>query len=441
MRVPDMMCNRRELLKQAALAAAVGVLPGGVTAALEPPPEPSRPRRPARGKAEACIMLWLGGGAAQIDTFDPKRRGDGKQQPGSYYDAIPTAIPGAQVCEHLAHTAPRLDRCALVRTLHHSVIDEHAAATNIVHTGRPVSGTVIYPSLGSIVAHERGAAGDGVPAYVVMGYPNVTRGPGFLGARYGYVYLTDTESGPTGLKPPPDVAPPRRDRREALLESLRTDFLAEHPGDAAVADYVAASREAARLSGPALAGTFRLETEPAARRAAYGGEFGQRCLLARRLVEAGVRFVEVAHNLNFLNGTGWDTHNQGQLKQHELIIELDRALSALLDDLERVGRLDTTLVVVATEFGRPAAFDAGGGRGHQSSAFSALLAGGGLRTGQAIGTTDDLAKAVVDRPVSIADFHATIYAALGINPSKELDASGRPVPITDHGRPIAELFA
>ena len=208
-------------------------------------------------------MLWLGGGAAQIDTFDPKRRGDGKKKAGSYYDAIPTAIPGTQVCEHLGRTARRLDRCVLVRTLHHDVIDEHAAATNIVHTGRPVSGTVIYPSLGSIVAHERGAAGDGVPAYVVMGYPNVTRGPGFLGAKYGYVYLIDTESGPTGLTPPADVAPPRRVRREALLESLRADYQAENPGEAAIADYVAASREAARLAGPALARTFQLDSEPA----------------------------------------------------------------------------------------------------------------------------------------------------------------------------------
>ncbi len=386
-------------------------------------------------------MLWLGGGSAQIDTFDPKRRGDGKKKAGSYYESIPTAVPGVQVCEHLSRTARRLDRCALVRSLHHDVIDEHAAATNIVHTGRPVSGTVVYPSIGSIVAHERGAGGDGVPAYVVMGYPNVTRGPGFLGAKFGYVYLIDTESGPTGLTPPGDINPPRRDRREALLEELRRDYLAEHPGEATVADYVAASREAARLSGPSFARTFELASEPAARRAAYGGEFGQRCLLARRLVESGVRFVEVAHNLNFLNGTGWDTHNQGQRRQHELIQELDRALSALIDDLERVGRLETTLVVVATEFGRPAAFDSGGGRGHQSTAFSALLAGGGLRTGQAIGVTDDLARSIVDRPVSIPDLHATIHAALGINPARELDAAGRPVPITDHGRPIAELFA
>ena len=430
--------NRRAILKYGALGTALAALPGAATVALEPVRDAEH--RLLRGKAEACIMLWLGGGAAQIDTFDPKPKGDGKKKAGSYYEAIPTAIAGAEVCEHLGRTARRLDRCVLVRTLNHNVIDEHAAATNLVHTGRPVSGTVIYPSLGSIVAHERGAAGDGVPAYVVMGYPNVTRGPGFLGAKYGYVYLIDTESGPTGLTPPADVAPPRRVRREALLESLRADYQAENAGEAAIADYVAASREAARLAGPALARTFQLDQEPAARRLAYGGEFGQRCLLARRLVEAGVRFVEVAHNLNFLNGTGWDTHNQGQLRQHELIAELDHALSALVDDLERVGRLDSTLIVVATEFGRPPEFDSGGGRGHQSSAFSALLAGGGLRTGQVIGTTDDLAKTIVDRPVSVADFHASIYAALGINPSKELDATGRPVPITDHGRPIAELF-
>ena len=158
-------------------------------------------------------------------------------------------------------------------------------------------------------------------------------------------------------------------------------------------------------------------------------------------MESGVRFVEVSHNLNFLNGTGWDTHNQGQLQQHQLIAELDSALSALLDDLARVGRLDSTVVAVATEFGRPAQFDSGGGRGHQSTAFSALLAGGGLRTGQVVGETDDLAKEIVADPVGVPDFHATILAALGINPSKELlSPGGRPVPITDHGKPVARLF-
>ncbi|MFO0910777.1 MAG: DUF1501 domain-containing protein, partial [Isosphaeraceae bacterium] len=219
---------------------------------------------PPRGKAEACIMLWLGGGAAHLDTFDPKRRGDGKKKAGTYYDSIPTAIPGAQLTEHLPRTAKRLDRCVLVRTLHHKIIDEHAAATNIVHTGRPTSGTIIYPSIGSVVAHERGAGGDGVPAYVVIGYPNVTRGPGFLGSKYGYVYLTETNAGPTGLTPPADLALDRRNRREALLESVRNDYAAGHPDDPAIADYVAASREAARLAGPSFARVFQLDREPAA---------------------------------------------------------------------------------------------------------------------------------------------------------------------------------
>jgi uncharacterized protein (DUF1501 family) len=186
---------------------------------------------------------------------------------------------------------------------------------------------------------------------------------------------------------------------------------------------------------------FDLKSEPEALRQEYGDEFGQRCLLARRLVEAGVRFVEVSFNLNFINGTGWDTHLEGQLQQHVLIEQLDQAIAALLMDLERRNRLDKTLVVVATEFGRPPDFDGGGGRGHQSDAFSGLLAGGGLKLGQVIGQTDELGRKVVSRPVSIPDFHATIHRALGIDPSEELYDGDRPVPITDRGQPIAELFS
>ncbi|CAN5758746.1 DUF1501 domain-containing protein [soil metagenome] len=430
-----MSTTRRDLLKLGALGAASAACPS-VLGALD------RSTTMPLGKAEACIFLWLGGGPSQIDTFDPKRKSTGKKDPGSYYDAIPTAIPGEKVCEHLPRLARRLDRCVLVRTVNHDTIDEHTAAVNIMHTGRKVSGTVTYPSIGSIVAHERGAASDGVPAYVVMGYPNVTRGPGFLGAKAGYVYLLDTESGPAGLSPPPGLATSRRARRDSLLETIRDEFEAGHQNDPAVADYVEASRAAARLAGPEFQKVFQLDEEPAGRRVSYGTEFGQRCLLARRLVERGTRFVEVAHNLNFVNGTGWDTHNEGQLNQHLLIEELDMAISALIDDLERIGKLDTTLIAVAGEFGRPPEFDGGGGRGHQSTTFSCVLAGGGLRTGQVIGVTDDLAKTIVERPVSVADFHATMHAALGINPAHELNTpDNRPVPITDRGRPIAELFA
>jgi uncharacterized protein (DUF1501 family) len=207
-----------------------------------------------------------------------------------------------------------------------------------------------------------------------------------------------------------------------------------------VADYDTASRQAFAMAGPQFMGLFDLAAEPDALRESYGGEFGQRLLLSRRLVEGGVRFIEVSHNLGFVNGTGWDTHNEGQLKQHLLIEELDRGLSALVQDLESKKLLDKTLIVVATEFGRPAQFDGGGGRGHHSKCFSIVLAGGGLKTGQAIGTSDDLGMAIVDGPVSIPDLHATIHATLGTNPAEELYDGARPVPLTDGGTPIAKLF-
>jgi hypothetical protein len=290
------------------------------------------------------------------------------------------------------------------------------------------------------VAHERGAAGEGVPAYVLIGYPNVTRGPGFLGSKHGYVYLTDTSHGPAGLSRPPEITPARQERREKLLASVRQSQIQRAGGDKLVQDYDGAIEASLKLAGPQFQKIFELSREPDSLRNDYGGEFGQRCLLSRRLIEAGVRFVEVSHNLNFLNGTGWDVHNEGIQKQHELIRELDAALSTLVLDLETKKLLDKTLIVVGTEFGRPAAFDAGGGRGHHSKSFSMVVAGGGLKSGVTIGETDELGMKIVSRPVSIPDFLATICCAMSIDPHKELYAGERPVPITDHGEPIRELF-
>ena len=396
-----------------------------------------------RGRAESCIFIWLGGGACHIDTWDPKRVGDptqGKAKPGSAYPAIDTAIPGVQVCEHLRKTADRLDRGILLRTVNHDVIDEHAAATNRLHTGRPPTGTTIYPSIGAVVSHERGSATDEVPAYIVMGYPSATRGPGFLGAKHNYIYLTDTASGPAGLRRPDDVTPDRLARRQQLLTETRSRYRRRFSGFRNVEDYIDAGVSGDNLAGARFAGAFDLSSENDNLRNAYGGEFGQRCLLARRLAENGVRFSEVSFNLNFINGTGWDTHNDGQLNQHILIQQLDQSLAALIDDLELRGLLDSTLVVVATEFGRPPEFDGGGGRGHHSKAFTVALFGGGLKTGQAIGTTDELGREIVDTPVSVADLHATIYTALGVDPHKELFDGDRPVPITDHGQPVLTAF-
>jgi hypothetical protein len=392
-----------------------------------------------KGKAEHVISIWLGGGMGQIDTFDPKRKGDPtKKVAGSYYESISTAVEGVEVCEHLHRVAPLMDRVTAVRSVHHEVIDEHAAATNRMHTGRPVSGTVVYPSIGSIVAHELGAKADGVPPYVLIGYPNLTRGPGFLGAKHGYVYLTDTSQGPAGLSRPDGISPLRQSRRDAFLNQLQANQ--PKSDDSRLKDYDEVIAQRIKLSGPEFTKSFDLDTEPSELRKSYGGEFGQRCLLARRLVEQGVRFIEVSHNLNFLNGTGWDVHNGGIVQQHALIQELDQAMSALLVDLEARQILDKTLIVITSEFGRPPEFDGGGGRGHQGSAFTCVLAGGGLRHCGAYGQSDELSKKIIQNPVSVPDFFATILASLGIDYTKNIYDGDRPVPLTDNGKPIAHLF-
>lgn len=428
--------NRREFLSTATAATAVASLPSSLRAAAAASTVVSFPQ----GKADHCIFLWLGGGMSQIDTFDPKKRGNSKARPsvsGTDYDIIDTAVPGVKFTEHLAQTARLADHVTAVRTVNHKLGIEHALATNFVHTGRAVSGSTIYPSLGSVVAHQRGAVTEDVPAYLLIGYPSVSRGPGFLGAKHGYIYLVDTETGPAGFMPSEGIDPARAAERQRLLGPLQERAV----GDVALTDYAEVQREALRLAGPGFMRHFKLNQEPAALRQRYGGEFGQRCLLARRLVQAGVRFIEVSHNLNFINGAGWDTHNAGQLNQHILIRELDTALSALISDLSEKKLLDRTLIALGTEFGRPGQFDGGGGRGHQSSTFSLLLAGGGLRHRGAFGQTDQLSGKPVESPVSVPDFHATIYAALGINPAKELVNASRPVPITDGGKPISALFA
>lgn len=430
---PDNSMKRRKFLTSAAAftAAANSIRPGlgGSDASNR-----------LKGKAKHVISIWLGGGMGQIDTFDPKRRGDPKRKlAGAYYDPLPTAVEGVEVCEHLKRMAPLMDRVTAVRSVHHEVIDEHAAATNRMHTGRAVSGTAVYPSIGSIVAHQLGSAGDGIPPYVLIGYPNLTRGPGFLGAKYGYLYLTDTSQGPTGLARPDGISVIRQSRRDAYLSQLQS--LQRDSGDERLRDYDEVIEQRIQLSSPEFMKSFALDSEEPALRDRYGGEFGQRMLLSRRLVERGVRFIEVSHNLNFLNGTGWDVHNAGILQQHELIKELDQAMSTLIIDLEERRLLDQVLIVITSEFGRPPEFDGGGGRGHQGSAFTCVLAGGGLKHCGAFGVTDELSKKIVKDPVSVPDFFATILASLGVDWRTNLYDGDRPVPLTDNGQPIGALFS
>jgi len=425
--------RRREFLA----ASGAGVLAAGAHGLPAFGSEASFPR----GTAEHVIMLWMGGGQSQVDTWDQKRvTKDGGKDPGSAYPGISTAIPGVEICEHLAAMAPRMDRCVPVRSVHHEVIDEHGAAAYRMHIGRPVSGTVVYPSLASIVSAMKGPGSDLMPTYVLMGQPSAGRNPGFLGAEHGPLVVTSTTTGPRGLVRPARISDARAARRAAMLRDAQNDYLARMADDPRVAGDIAVARTGFKLAGPEFLGSFDLAREPADLRERYGDEFGQRCLLARRLVERGCRFVEVSYDLNFKNGTGWDTHNEGQQGQHLLIQSVDQAMAALLDDLEEKRLLDKTLIVVAGEFGRPSGFDSQGGRGHQGKAFSVVLAGGGLKTGQAIGTTDDLCEEIVEQPVSVPDLFATILAATGCDPAETLYAGNRPVPATDRGTPIPQLF-
>src|SRR6185295_11406212 len=281
-RMSNANLTRRQFLKTTtALAAATGAS-GALPVFAEE--EPKR----VRGKADACIFIWLGGGCAQVDSFDPKGRGDGKKQAGCYYDAIDTAIRGEKVCEHLKHTAPLLDRCVIVRSLTHEIVSEHGAATNLAHTGRKPSETILYPSIGSIVSYQLGPKLESMPSYVVMGYPNIARDPGFLGPKYGYVYLTQIETGPNGFVRPPDVDEQRQQRREQLLRSWQKDFKERNPGDKLIQAQAEVSDLGFRMAGPEFMSVFDLGREATSLREAYGSEFGQRCLLARRLVQAGV---------------------------------------------------------------------------------------------------------------------------------------------------------
>lgn len=434
--------SRRKFLSstlQAGVGASVvslgsGLLPSNLAAFTGANGKP-------KATADSIIFIWLAGGMCQVDTFDPKDAiGDGGSRPGSYYKKISTASSQIQLCEHLPRMAKWMDRASLVRSMTHSFA-EHTAAVNFSHTGRPPSGTIIYPSLGSVISHEVGPLEEKAPAYVVLGQPMVPRGPGFLGGKYGYLYVLNTEEGPAGLQPAFGRTLQDHQRREALLGGLSESFYAKKASEPLVEAYEAVTRQGFGMMNEKFLSMFTVKNEPDSLKEAFGEEFGQRCLLSRKLVQGGVRFVECSFNLHFINGYGWDAHAFAQKRLHLVIEQLDRGLSMLLQDLDQNKLLDRTLVVLATEFGRPPEFDGQGGRGHQSKGYSILFAGGGVQGGKVIGRTDEIGGAVVDRPVTIPDLHATLYQALGIDLETHLAApGGRPVPITDFGNPVSELF-
>ncbi len=410
---------------------------------------------PARKRS--CILLWMNGGPSQMDTFDLK---PGHANGGEFQE-IQTSAPGLKISEHLPKIAKFGDRMAIIRSMSTKEAD-HGRASFYMRTGYMPTGPIQYPSLGAIVSKELGQSDAPLPNFVSIApyrlfFPGAW-GPGFLGPQYAPLIVADgnifqqQRGNPNdyssalkveNIAVAADVDPRHADARLDLLRQMQTDFADQHPGLSPVSHQTAYDR-AVRLMKTAASRAFNLEEEKDSLRDAYGRNlFGQGCLLARRLVEQGVPFVEVT--LGGVNGGtfGWDTHAQNFDNVRRLSEVLDPAWATLMEDLKDRGLLDSTLIVWMGEFGRTPKINPNKGRDHWPNSWSTVLAGGGIKGGQAIGKTSPGGDSIVDRPVSVPDFIATICKALGIDPEKQNNSNvGRPIRIADKiAQPIKEVLA
>jgi hypothetical protein len=401
---------------------------------------------PARKRA--CILLWMNGGPSQMDTFDLK---PGHANGGEYKE-IATNVPGMKISEHLPKIAKFGDRMVIVRSMNTKEAD-HGRATYLMRTGRLPGGPIQYPALGSLVAKELERPDAELPSFVSISpfrfLNSAAYGPGFLGPRYAPLVVGENANfGPPmpgnldralkvqDLDLPGGVDPRRAEARVKLLEAMEDDFLASRASATSLSHRTAYHR-AVKMMRSAAVKAFDLEDEPAKLRDAYGRNlFGQGCLLARRLVERGVPFVEVTLS-------NWDTHGDNFNQVKRLSGTLDAAWATLMQDLKDKGLLDSTLIVWMGEFGRTPKINGGKGRDHWASSWSTVLAGGGLKGGQVVGKTSKDGMAVEERPVSVLDLLGTVGLALGLDITKQnMSNVGRPIRFVDPGaKPIKEVVA
>jgi uncharacterized protein (DUF1501 family) len=391
---------------------------------------------------KACIVLWMSGGPSQTDTWDLK---PGHKNGGPYKETA-TAVPGLRISEHLPKLAAAVKDLGIIRSMT-SKEGEHARATQLLHTGQLPNDAVAYPALGSLLAKELGDPDHDLPSYVTVSPPGglgANIGAGFLGPQYAPMAVSGISDNPNAranltidyLKPDKPVAATDQDMRRKLLAELQGDFEKRHGGFATAA-HAATYRKAQRMIDTEARGAFRLEEEPAKLRDAYGrNRFGQGCLLARRLVERGVSFVEVTLD-------GWDTHQNNFEMVKTLSETLDPAFATLLADLKDRGMLANTLVVWMGEFGRTPKINNDRGRDHWAVSWSTVLAGGGIKGGQVVGKTSADGTTVEERSVSVRDFLATVCLALGLDITKQNDSNvGRPIRLVEPGaQPVKEVLA
>jgi hypothetical protein len=403
-------------------------------------------------RKRSVILLWMNGGPSQMDTFDLK---PGHANGGPYRE-IDTNIPGIKIGEHLPKLAQHMDKMAIIRSMS-TRENEHERATFYLRTGYQPLGPVQFPPLGSLVANELGDDSAALPSFISIApftrLSPASFGSGFLAPRYaplivgsGNVFRPSANYEQAlkvqDLARPADVNDSQADARLELLKGMQKDFGDRHPGVIALSNQTAYER-AIRLMRSSAARAFELSEENEALRDAYSrNQFGQGCLLARRLVERGVNFVEVT--LSSVPGAldAWDTHQRNFDTVRRLCDVLDPAWSTLLADLKDHGLLDTTLVVWMGEFGRTPRINQDSGRDHFASAWSTVLAGGGIKGGQVYGKTTRDGNQVDECLVSVPNFMCTIVKALGIDPTKQnMSNVGRPIRIADAGsRPIQEVL-
>ncbi|OAI55155.1 hypothetical protein AYO44_00120 [Planctomycetaceae bacterium SCGC AG-212-F19] len=414
--------SRRDLLQLSALGVLSAPASGWLSVLAARAAEQSE----GKPKHKSCILLFMHGGPSHIDTFDPKP--DNKS---SEIKALNTAVTGIQVGEHLPKVGAMMKDVALLRGMSTSE-GSHGRARYYMHTGyREGVGGVVHPSMGAIASAKLGKPDDALPNFVSIS--NVSYGSGYLGPFHAPLEVGDPAKGIENLKPVDSLA--SFDKRTSLLEEIEKGFL-DRVQTASAQAHQATYQRAAQLMHSAKAKAFDLSAEPATLRDAYGrSNFGEGCLLARRLLEHGVAFVEV--------GLGsWDTHrdNAGRIKS--LCGQLDPALATLLKDLKDRGMLNDTLVVWMGDFGRTPTVGKQGGRDHYPRAWTTALAGAGLNTGQTVGRTDKQGGTVEDRPTSAIDFMATVCSALGIDYNKNFyTRDGRPMRIVDKGeKVVSQLF-
>jgi hypothetical protein len=442
--------SRRDWLR----LSAAGVLGGSMSGWLETLADETA-KDPLRQRS--CILLWMAGGPSQLDTFDLK---PGHPNGGEFKE-IETAVPGIHISEHLPKVAASIEHLVPIRSMKTEEGD-HTRATFHLRTGYRPIGPIHYPTFGSLVAKELGRDDAELPCFVSItperGISPSAFGPGFLGPKFaplvvgggrGSIRQAGEDDYERALQVqdldlPLGVDVEQADARLELLDVLQDGFLGSHP-DRAALSHRSAYLRAVRMMRSEAAGAFQLDDEPAALRDAYGrNRFGQGCLLARRLVERGVPFVEVS--LTGVAGQqffGWDSHQDNFNAVRQLSEILDPAWATLLSDLDSKGLLDTTLVAWMGEFGRTPKINDNSGRDHFPQAWSTVLGGGGIRGGQVIGKTSDDGLEVVDRPVTVADLMATISLALGIDPMiQNLSNVGRPIRIADpEAKPLREVLA